>query len=99
MKSSDHTTASLDKRITTFRIGSTELEQWVCENKAEYTGDIIVGCLLDNFMLECEGGFAAVYEHYLNEWTSDYLIEFEAGNAETVWKRWDEFQTRCEDQT
>lgn len=99
MKSSDHATASLGKGITTFRIGSTELKRWMHQNRAEYTGDIIVGCLLDNFVLECKRGFAAVYEHYLNEWTSDYLIEFEAGDAETVWKRWDEFCARCEDQT
>ena len=43
---------------------------------------------------EKETDFAAFYEHYLNEWTSDYLVEFESGTAQTVWKRWYEFEER-----
>lgn len=99
MKGNKYATTSLDNGITTFYIGSTELEWWMQQHGAEYTGDIIEGCLLDNFVLECEGGFAAVYERYLTEWTSDYVIEFEAGCAETVWRQWYEFRAKCEAQT
>lgn len=70
--------------MTSFRIGATNLEKWMAQNKAEYTGDFVDGALLDNFMLACKRGFAAVYEHYLNCWSSDYLVEFESGIAQNV---------------
>lgn len=78
--------------ITTIRIGATELEKWMHQNEAEYTGDFAEGGLLDNFMLACKRGFAAVYEHYLNCWSSDYLIEFESGAAQDVWENWYRFE-------
>lgn len=80
--------------VTRFRICSTDMESWIRQNQAEYTGAMVEGCLLNNFVLACNGGFAAVYEHYINEWTSDYLVEFEPGAAQTVWKRWCEFEKR-----
>lgn len=80
--------------ITTFRISGANLARWMKQNRAGYTGVLVEGCLLDNFVLVCERGFAAFYEHYLNEWTSDYLVEFESGAAQTVWKRWHEFEER-----
>jgi hypothetical protein len=46
------------------------------QNKAICTGDFIQGCLLDNFLVQCEHGIAAVYEHFLNEWSSCYLVRF-----------------------
>lgn len=33
---------------------------------------------------------------YLNEWSSDYIVEFEPGPAQTVWRRWYEFDERNE---
>lgn len=74
--------------VTRFRLGSTELKKWMHQNKAEYTGDCVEGCLLDNFVLACKRGFAAVYEHTLNCWTSDYIVEFAPGAALEVWKNW-----------
>ena len=74
--------------ITSFRLSSTELEKWMHQNKAEYTGDCVEGCLLDNFVLACKRGFAAVYEHTLNCWTSDYIVEFAPGAAPEVWENW-----------
>lgn len=77
--------------MTTIRIGSQDLGKWMKQNEAEYTGAFVPGCLLDNFVLACKRGFAAVYEHYVNCWTSDYMIEFETGTAQTVWDRWYNF--------
>ena len=78
--------------MTTFRIGPADLEKWMHQNEAEYTGAFAPGCLLDNFVLACKRGFAAFYEHYLNCWSSDYLVEFEPGPAQGVWKNWYEFE-------
>ena len=39
--------------VTRFRLGSTALEKWMRQNQAEYTGDYVEGCLLDNFVLAC----------------------------------------------
>ena len=62
----------------------------------EFTIDCVEGCLLDSFMLACKRGYAAVYETCLNEWSSTYRVEFEAGPAQTVWRRWYEFEERSE---
>lgn len=82
--------------MTRFRIESKDLEKWIHQNKAEYTGDFVDGRLLDNFVLACKRGIAAVYEHYLNCWTSDYLVEFEPGKAEEVWRHWYEFEENAQ---
>lgn len=36
-----------------------DLEQWLHQNNAEYTGDFFDGCLLDNFIVYCKNGVAA----------------------------------------
>jgi|InofroStandDraft_1065614.scaffolds.fasta_scaffold07494_9 hypothetical protein len=77
--------------VTRFRLGSTALEKWMRQNQAEYTGDYVEGCLLDNFVLACKRGFAAVYEHALTCWTSDYIVEFAPGAAQDVWENWYRF--------
>lgn len=81
--------------MTSFRIGSTELEKWLHQNRAEFTGDIVEGGLLDSFMVATKRGFAAIYEHYCNEWASDYTVEFERGDAREVWARWKRFKEQA----
>lgn len=54
----------------------TDIEKWLHQNRAEYTGDFFEGCLLDNFIVTCKNGVAACYEHYCNEWSSCYEIHF-----------------------
>lgn len=61
--------------MTTFRLNMS-LEKWIHQNKAEYTGDFFDGCLLDNFIVACKNGVAALYEHCLNEWSSCYEVHF-----------------------
>lgn len=80
--------------MTTFYIyGENELQEWMLRNKAEYTGDFIEGCLLNNFVVSTPRGYAAIYEHYVNEWTSCYYVEFETGVASAVWDNWYRFET------
>mgnify|MGYP001039563499 CR=1 FL=1 len=78
--------------VRTFAFNQAGLEKWMHQNRAQYTGDIIEGTLLDSFVLMCKRGYAAVYEHPLNEWCSDYRVEFEAGAAQEVWNRWYDFE-------
>lgn len=75
-----------------FDITPKELEEWICENKGEYTGDIVEGVLLDSFVIATKRGFAAVYEKYCNEWTSCYHVVFETGAAQSVFDEWYEFE-------
>lgn len=83
--------------VTCFRLSpGEELEKWIHQNGAEYTGDYIEGCLLDNFVMYTPRGYAAFYESYVNEWTSDYYVEFQPGPAQTVFSNWYEFEKRME---
>lgn len=83
--------------MTEFFIRPKELEKWLHQNRVEHTGDFIDGCLLDNFVVMTKRGFAAIYEHPLNEWSSDYWVEFEPGAAQGVWSRWYQFEKRNEE--
>ena len=78
--------------VTYITLGSCQLEQWLKQNNAEYTGDFLPGCLLDNFVVVTARGFAAVYESYLNSCSSQYYIEFQSGAAQTVWANWYQFE-------
>lgn len=51
-------------------------EKWMHQNQAETTGDFVEGCLLDNFIVQCKHGVAALYEHYCNCWSSCYEVHF-----------------------
>lgn len=62
--------------VTTFQIGIGEMSKWIHQNNAECTGDYVEDVLANSFMLTCKRGTAAVYSHYLNPWSSDYLVLF-----------------------
>lgn len=78
--------------MTKFYIDSCDLEKWLDQNKAFYIGDLVEGCLLDNFVVCTKRGFAAFYEKYVNEWNSKYYVEFQAGIAQEVFRNWYEFE-------
>ena len=82
--------------VTCLRLDADKLEKWMHQNKADFTGDYIEGCLLDNFVISTKRGYAAVYENYVNTWTSDYYIEFQPGAARDVFRRWYEFEYKME---
>lgn len=71
-------------------IGSIDLQKWLHQNGA-FVEDLIEGILLDNSLEVCKRGYAAIYEHALNEWSSNYIVEFETGLASNVFDRWNKF--------
>lgn len=75
------------KRIKTFLVGSTDIEKWMHQNKAVYTGSYYEGCLLDNFLVMTKRGTAAIYEHYLNSNSSCYRVEFSPGVNDEIISR------------
>lgn len=81
--------------VTCFRLDPNQLEKWMFQNKAGFAGDYIEGCLLDNFVIATKRGYAAVYENYLNEWSSDYYIEFQPGAAQDVFIKWYEYENKA----
>ena len=74
--------------MTIMRCDPKFLETWLKQNEAECTGDFVEGVLLDSFMVWTKRGVAAVYEHFLNAWSSDYMIDFEPGDGKKVWENW-----------
>lgn len=78
--------------MRTLFMGPRELKKWQSQNKAVCSGDFCDGCLLDNFVLFCKRGVAAVYEHYVGPWSSNYRVEFEPYPANQVWKHWYRFE-------
>ena len=52
--------------VTYFYLNPFQLEKFMHQNNAEYTGDYFPGCLLDNFIIACKRGYAFIYNHYLN---------------------------------
>ena len=65
-----------DDGITEIHLNPSDLNKWLYQNKAEYTDYFYEGSLLDNFAVWTHRGIAAIYERYLNTWSSDYLIKF-----------------------
>ena len=82
--------------MTCFYLGSTQLNKWMHQNRAEYVGCCVEGCLLDSFVVATKRGFAALYEHYLNPNSSDYYVEFQTGTAQDVFRNWYKFEEKCE---
>ena len=76
--------------MTKFYMSPKYLGMWLHQNNAE-TSDGADGCLLDNFLVETKRGYAGIYEHYLNGWSSDYYVEFQTGEASEVFKNWHAF--------
>lgn len=66
------------------------LNKWIAQNKAILL-DSCEGCLLDNYLFECDKGMALVTEHFVNTNYSDYKIQF-SKKEETCNKFWDEIQ-------
>ena len=79
--------------VTCFRLEpGPAFHKWAHQNGAEYTGDYVEGCLLDSFVMSTRRGFAVFYENYVNEWTSDYYVEFQPGAAQNIFSNWYEFE-------
>ena len=82
--------------IETFR--PDDGEAWQREHGAVPTGAFFEGTLLDNYMLECDEGFCAVYEEPLNEWSSCHVYKLARyGDFEAIDALWAEFYERQEE--
>ena len=54
------------------------------------------------FVVETKRGVAAIYEHALNEWTSNYHVEFtdykngfKNGEVDKIWSDWYDFEEKA----
>lgn len=96
-------------KIIEFYISADQVEKWMHQNKACYSGAFVDGVLLDNFGIDTEKGFAFFYEHAVNEWTSNYRVEYAISKEKnedgkykhceewkTVWNNWYDFEERRE---
>lgn len=87
----------MNGKITTFYLrGGKDFDKWVHQNKAEYSGDFVEGCLLDNFVMVTKRGFAAFYETPCSEWCSKYRVVFQKGAAQDVFREWYKFEEAAE---
>ncbi len=78
--------------MTTFKIyGEAEMEKWMVQNNAVYTGDFIDGSLLDNFSVWVKRGMAIITECFENYWSSSYLVRW-SQDDKLIWDLWDEFE-------
>lgn len=85
-------------KIVKFYITGDQLEKWLHQNKACYTGAFEEGNLLDNFVVDTPKGFAVFRESYVNCWTSRYYVEYAINrngkwceSFRNVWKNWYDF--------
>jgi len=90
------------ENIKEFYLNPTQFDKWSHQNDIEYTGDFVDGVLLDNFVVFTKHGVAAIYEHYVNCWQSDYRVEFlrchkndEPGWTQAIFNRWYAFEGSC----
>lgn len=95
-------------KIVKFYIDSMQLEKWLYQNKAEFTGNCIEGVLLDNFGICTPKGFAFIYESYVNANQSRYYIEYAISKRKkdgkflwckefkAVWGNWYTFEKKGE---
>lgn len=88
--------------MTRFYLNASALGRWIHQNKAQYTGAYIEGVLVDSFVVETKRGVAAIYEHGLNEWTSNYYVEFtdykngfKNGEVDKIWSDWYAFEEKA----
>lgn len=77
------------------------LEKFIAQNDAVFTGDFVEGCLINNFVLACNRGYAFFYEHATTTWTSDYYVEFvpynDRENVLKLWDKWHKFEKEMEE--
>ena len=84
--------------VTRFYLDPADLDKWMNQNKAEYTGDFVDGCLQDNFIVATKRGYAFIYEHVLNAWCSDFEVSFIPYKYDDskLWAEWNQFCDRAE---
>lgn len=66
-----------------FVVNPKALEKFLHQNKATII-DAFDGCLLDNYLCETKRGVMAIYERFVNEWTSSYTVIFAADSNDRI---------------
>lgn len=91
------------EKIVRFYIEADQVEKWMYQNGACYTGAFVDGVLLDNFVVDTKYGFAVFRESYVNEWSSRYYVEYAINRSgkhceawREVWRKWYEFADKEE---
>lgn len=84
--------------MTTFYISyGKNFNTWEKQNAVEYV-DFVDGSLPDSFVIACKRGYAFCYEHFVNSWTSNYLVKFAPYKDEkacsALWDEWENFVDR-----
>lgn len=88
---------------TVFFMEPADINKYIHQNKAEYTGCFVEGCLQDSFVLSCKRGYTFVYEHFLTPWSSDLFCIFLPYKAakenpktyDEEWCTWFNFEDRA----
>ena len=84
--------------MTRFYLAPDQLDKWVYQNKGEYTA-CVEGALQDSVVVAAKRGWAMVYEHYVNEWTSNFYVEFvpykNEAEVDKLWKDWYTFEEKA----
>ena len=77
--------------MKTFYCSVSALDNYLSENDADCL-DAIDGSLIDSAVYSLEAGTLFCFEHYRNEWSSDYYCLFFPANHERgidkAWARW-----------
>ena len=75
------------------------IDKLLHQNAAE-TEDYLEGCLQDNMLMACRRGYMAIYEHYLNPWSSNHKVFFapykNAPDCEKLLQDWETFKEKAE---
>lgn len=74
-----------------------ELAKWLEQNKAKCI-ECVEGNLIDNALYACERGYAAIYERFINTWTSAYEVHFQPYSNNGGMDVCNEFYKRFEDE-
>ena len=61
--------------MKTMYLSGDALDMFMHQNKGEVI-DCVEGSLLDNLLINTKRGTVALYEHYVNCWTSNYEVKF-----------------------
>jgi len=70
-------------------------DKWMHQNRVSETVAYFEGVLLDNFVVSCKRGYAAVYERYVNPNQSEHVFVFAPyRDRKAVMALFDEFERR-----
>lgn len=83
--------------MTRFYLAPDQFDKWVYQNEGEYA-TCVEGVLQDSVVVAAKRGWAMIYEHYVNKWTSNFYVEFapykNKSEVDELWKNWYAFEEK-----